>query len=614
MAKLIKSFWLLSALICLASGCSPKRVADKPRSFVPDLSKSGNSKPLPNITYTPLGKASSGSCERLQALVQAPASTTRGFQFFNTIAVDDKRNLTGALDIDKSPFIQYLLGESADKLGIKITSKEDFLKAAADAYAKGEVSGFSYEMLQVAKYVYDHQNSAAIGVIEWMLKAAGYDLDQIQEDQTNGKIEQTFPGIFGKPVALDKSLYLLLLTKLDSKLNLPSTAISQLLETKIELYAGDDWTSYRDDSKATLEAAMQAYAYDPAQPQTERLCSFELMKRSFTQLLGLKGYIGVNYTEQTSGPAVLPKLTQQQKMFPQVNMPGAFVDPNGERVVLSPDQIRAYDAVKTPLYLAQTLPVEKIIADGTVERASLANQLQFLEGAIYNFEATSPAAPWISGIDSYMLGDITNTKNRASIPGDAHSLAFGLLVMEFKNLAARNIIQINDNDKALAPGDSAAGVVVVDDDGKTVSLANVIQLAKDVALLGESLQEFVSAQKDPDAWTAFNSFYDKKTLASVFGRAMFSEQDLEQILPSQADRDSILLDKVQMLDYPLAALALKLARANLAEMSWDPSKGFDITRDPVSSESMAEVKSTLERLAIDTRSPALFNAAQSLSP
>jgi hypothetical protein len=524
------------------------------------------------------------ACERLQQLSEISSA---GPHFSYLAGLELQRGVwMGAVEISESPFTQLILGEK---------------------FAAGDEEAF-YERAR------EERAAGRIGAMKWFfvnfMRTIGA-LRTVQYSATNDKLAQNFPGIFGKVGKLEGSLPFRLAGRAAPLSRMEPKEVIAVLEAKIPLFPGDgSWSSFAKESRLSLGAALGGLGQGPGR---ERLCAQVLLHQHFAQLLRIKGH---------QSPAILPplrngrvsrveELSRSQPEFRTVEVSGALFDlAAGRSVMLPNEEISGYDPSR------RLLGVTALVPNGRVSSAAggLSEALSLMEALAFGFELSSPASP-LAQRQGYLYGDVSEEEGRALLPAEAHALSLGLLTMHFKNLAFLHIRKVNGEGSALREGEQAAGIMLASDhglDSVEVRLSEVIRFTRVVSHLDRELSRF--SGRPAAEWEVLNPVYDRKTQAAVFGRAIFSAEELEELLGPQAQAPA-LKDNLVALKLPLALLLSRMGTGPagcISIMEWHSQVGQTRPLVRCSVQERAELASVFEQLARDTGSSLLQRKAEKL--
>lgn len=583
---------VLAALaLPLGTGCVRTRVPEPQRASFPDL-RGGDPGSIGRIppVQTPLEQAQATACETLESLrIERARVAGPGFSVFASLSRKSCREqrdcagLEGAIDPASSPFTRLFLGES-----FRLDTPEEFYEKARTEYLEGRLSGVLWTLLKTAR--------AFPSVFR-----------SIQLSVTHDKLEDAFPGIFGKDSPADDSLLVKLARKSGSDLS--SEEELRILTAELPLFgSATSWDRARADAESALAAAVASTGGSAK----ERLCGFVLWQRAAGQLFALKGYRSPELRSAGENRTRVRKIDGNG--FASVEVPGVFLDREAKKgVVLTSELISGYDPAK------KAFGVTKLPLAGAYEDGGVDSLLSFLEGAIQLYDATSPAAPWFQSGQGYLLGDITAEGNPAILPHEAHGLALGLVVMGFKNLASRHILLVNSAGALKAPGESAAGMLVADDSEEglqpggsgeiVIPVSRVLSLVRSVVYLDTALKRFGS--RKASEWSALSPVYTESVLAQLLGADLFSEEELARILPAE-ERGNVLRARLSQLPLPLALLMTKFSdetgscRRNLY---WNLRTGEAQAAGLCDEKTRDAYRSALELLGRHSESPALLRRA-----
>ena len=522
-AKLsIFSFLLLCS--CAVEKNDPSRIANQEESLTSLTAK--EIQPLPGaldeVEYSP--------CARLQDLskVESEQPTEQKYSYFKKIT-GKRSGWNGAIDIAESPFTQFILGEKFVN-----GSEEDFYKKAKEERDAGRIGDMKWFFLK-------------------FMKGLG-SLRSVQHSATNDKLEEAFPGIFGDTASLDKSLFLSLANRAAPLHKIGPKQSQEILTTTVSLFPLEqNWSQYPSEVRLNLGSALNGWREGTS--EKEKLCSLVLLHHHFAQLLRIKGHNTptLYYSRWKKSPAYIEELSSSQPEFKTEEVPGAFYDWNAKQaVVVSNESITSYDPRNQAFGITSQMPQGKAEA----KPGDLGDSLSLMEALAYSFEASSPASPFVDA-NGYFFGDVQAPGGSALLPSEAHSLALGLLSMNFKNLAALHIRKVNGKGLLVQDPSAAAGIVLGRNWKENISelhLMDVIRLARVVSYLDVAMNRFRA--KEPKDWEEMNPVYNKKTLASLMGPALFTEEELSNIL-TPSERSSVLKDNLKALKFPLALLLSK---------------------------------------------------------
>ena len=515
-----KTLLTLTALVTLA--CSPAREEVKQRTFIQPITPANEklSKPY----QSPLQSDNSSASSRVTTLSQQESKVR--FQFLNAFENREDK-LVGRVEVALNPFVQFAL--SSERL--KRDDPKAFIKQVEDAHAKGEISGLQWAAFVAVREVYQATGSTW-GLIKFQTKAI------------NQKIAATFPGVLGGGNELEKSLPYLLIRKFDGGIDPANSEIQKTLAASLPLITSD----IHNDMRESLGAAIHNYPLNQNLNDSQRAASFVLFQRLFSQLLLLKGHTAVKFVVKDNLSSV-PQLTDDKASFDSQIRNGYFMDPKtGKNLALTTEDIATYDPSKRPLLLASDL---------TGSLASLATELNVTIATALAFEASSPAAYFVNGPSQYIFGDVTSLTNRAIVPAEAHSLSFGLTVMNLKNISARHIAVVNEKgqDITVAGGDPAGmSLFEIQNGEKVVKLENVLKMIELNLQLDVALDQIISKhESNPTELKAMNSLYNEPAVIAGM-------QDLRQ--------------KLSTMRFPLYLLTMRLVLNDCETLGWSADKGF----------------------------------------
>jgi hypothetical protein len=574
----------LGILLCsfLATACSVEK-NETVRSFNPESTQTTSNQVITPL-YGALDDVEITSCSRLGDLA-AMDSTGLKFSYFRK-AVEKNQNWIGGIEISESPFTQFILGEKFVN-----GSSEDFYKKAEAEYLAGR-----------------------LGEMKWLyvkfMKNIG-SLDTVQHSKTNEVLTENFPGIFGEFSDLNKSLFLSLANRALPLDRLPMKEASAVLGSRISLFPGSEWKNLPSEVRLNLGSALKGLK--AGAPDKERLCSLVLLHHHFAQLLRLKGHETpeIFAAKRKKDLSRIEELSKKQPEFRTKEISGAFFDLKENRsIVVSNESITGYDPRSKMLGITSLIPNGEV----SLQKGNLGDSLSFMEALAYSFEASSPASSLVDE-NGYLFGDVQAAGSNALLPAEAHSLALGLLSMNFKNLAALHIRKVNAKGLLVQDQSAAAGIVVGREwkqDSSELHLEDVIRLAKVVAYLDVAMNRFRA--KEPKDWEQMNPVYNAKTLASLMGPALFTEEELKNIL-SPAERSTVLKDNLRALKFPLALLLARMGtnpKGCVSVVQWNGVSGEVNPIAPCSREELVELADVFEKLARESQSPLLLKKAEEI--
>lgn len=576
---------LIAAILCTTAifSCSKGR-NDPERKNIQDLAEINKSQK--SIIASPLVSAMDDintppACTRLK---EVSASTTNAnpvvFSYLATLNLNRVREWQGRIDVEQSPFTQLFLGEK-----FALGTTEEFYKKAKEEYEAGRLS---YTKWMIVKIAYE----------------TGIGIESLQLSATNSKLEEAFPGIFGKANPMVNALYWKLANKIAIFTNISNADLKDVLTKKMPLFPGDgSWDSLADSSRISIASA--AKAFRGTNSGKEKLCASILLHQNFAQLLRLKGYHA-----PVANNSKLNELSHSQKEFPKKNITGAFINmKTGKSIVLENENISNYDPSKKLLGVVAAIPTGSV----SNQAGSVNDALAFMEALVYSFEGTSPVgATALKSNNQYLLGDILNDPH-AILPSEAHSLALGLLTMNFKNLAALHIRKIDLNgaeaseDELQSGKKLAAGILLTHQAAAQgvvlLKLDDALRFARVTSYLENSLNYFL--KEKPEDIEKLNPVYNRKTLESLFGKQMFPEEDLP----------ASLLDNLQSLRFPVALLLSQLGTSSIgcaSEMEWNLVSGERKLVNACSNSQKAELADIFELMGRAYKAPILLNKAKAL--
>lgn len=533
----------LSSLAVVA--CSPAREETKQRTFIEPI-LTVNEK-LAQPYQTPLKNENLSASVRISALAQQESE--KRFQFLHAF---ENRNdkLVGRVEVVNNPFIQFALSSER----FRRDDPKTFIKQVEEAHKKGEISGLQWAAFVTAREIYQTTGST-------------WGLNKFQTKAINQKVAATFPGALGGVNELEKSLPYLLIRKFDGAIDPANSEIQKILASSLPILTKD----FYNDMRESLGAAIHNYPLQQNLAETERAASFVLFQRLFSQLLVLKGHTAAKFSVK-NGTSSIPLLTDEKVAFDSQLRVGYFMDPKtGKNVALSSDDIANYDPMKRPLLLASN-------AKSGSALASLDLELKVTSATALAFEASSPAAYFVSGPENYIFGDITQI-NRAVVPAETHSLAFGLTVMNLKNISGRHIAIVNAEGKDISvAGGTPAGMALFEEQSgqKLVKLENVLKLIELNLQFDVALEQIIKKhEKNPTELKAMHSLYMEPAI-------ILGMRDLRA--------------KLSEMRFPLYLLTMRMVLNDRETLGWDQQKGFS---RPVNGAILAERKQRVGKVLVD---------------
>ncbi|OFZ15329.1 MAG: hypothetical protein A2Z20_11350 [Bdellovibrionales bacterium RBG_16_40_8] len=554
--KNILSFFINTMLALAVVACSPKKVPQIKRSYVPDLKQNMLTVDLVPSYQDPIFKKLS-ACVQLSNLKKQDETiynkNASKFSLFKNLyfdisgnASDKVKNFLGVIDLNESPLTKIILAEK-----FKTPTNEEFLTKIENDYRIGKLSTIEYGVIQAAK------------VSQWSLTKAKF-------FGINKKLNSMFPGIFAEEVNPSDALYLSLAKKLGYKEALPN--LNQILATTTNLLPKDIATLSKD-TESSLSAALSGLLDEPTDKfdaTEERLCSFVLFHRAFAQMLTLKGHTQP-VTTLKNGLSAVEKLDELHPEFAKTDSPGYFYDVLSDtHVVLSADDLKDYDPKIRPLSI----------------NGDLTTSLEVLDAMVSAYIATSPTL-WVNPLRS-PIGDIEDQKIAAFVPGEMHNLSLGIITMLIKNIALQNIIKVNTAGKEVKGDENAVGVLLVDNFSKqnSIKLSQVAKLLRITVRLENNLLQLKN--KKAKEWEQINTFYTKTLLKNL----------TDEMQPA-----------LKSLFLPLLLLGKQMSEAKdncIGEMLWDTSTGSTKPLRTCSEQELIDFKNAASLLARSSKSPVLY--------
>ncbi len=577
-----------------SAACAKKYAAPIERKFVDDLRaeqpavgpEAERLARLPEASNA-LAEAPLGACERLGKLSDSLADGKPVFSLLREVGREKK----GSVSLSENPFTLFALGEK-----FVLDTPEAFLQMALEGHRAGHVSTLQIMALRTA----------------WRIPSI---FRSMQISATNDKLKEKFPGLFGEQDPLGGSLVVTLgrravagpsgaVPTADAFLDTPVHA--EILAARLPLYG-----STRDSLASALTGIYRSNS------ELDRLCAVVLLQRSFSQLLSFKGYHSPSVTTPASGRSRQPRIAPLEKgdreSLRDASVGGAFADPvTGQRVVLSPEDIAAYDPARG---------VKLVAHPALAGPTQLASTLRALEVLVYLYEGTSPAAPWVREAGYSVLGDIQAANSRALVPADAHRLALGLLTMAFKNLGGMHVAKIGASGAILREGEAAAGITLLANptapgrapDRTVVRVEDAATFSRAVIFLDKALADL--AQVAPARLAELNPVYtEEKTVAKLVGSRTFSEARLAELLTAE-ERQSVLADKLAQLRMPLALLLARLLDNQggcHARIDWDLRTGVTAPQGECNATQRGALRQALTVVGAHVRSSLLVRRAEEL--
>lgn len=503
--------------ICSVYSCSNER-NDPVRKSIDNLSEVNKSQK--SIIASPLISAiddvnTPSACARLNEISDIKNQSHPAiYSYFASLTMARSREWVGRIDVEQSPFMQLFLGEK-----FALGTTEEFYKKAKEEYEAGNIS---YTKWMIVKLAYE----------------TGIGIEGLHISATNSKLEEAFPGIFGTAAPATTAIYWKLASKLLGA-NPNPVELRDTLTKKMPLFPGDgSWDSLADSSRVTIASAAKTFRGNSS--DKEKICAMILLNQNFAQLLRLKGYHAPVSIVNGKKESKVNELTSSRKEFPKKNVTGAFINvKTGKSIVLENENISSYDPAKGLLAVTSVVPNGEVSSKlGNVNDA-----LAFMETLVYAFEGTSPVgATALKNNGEYLLGDIL-TNPKAVLPAEAHSLALGLLTMNFKNLAGLHLKKFDytgaeaTNEDLQSGKKIAAGILLTHGalarGVVEIRLDDAIRFARVTSYLENGLGYFLKEKSA--AIYMLNPVYTVETQISLFGKLQFNEAKLEQAKLDLAD-------------------------------------------------------------------------------
>ncbi len=576
----MKKVLLISISSVFLFACSPEKEPFQQRTFVPETPRNQGTSDAFKPIHSPVAELGSGAtvnaCDRLTQLEQIGVDDENLSNSYSLFESFDAANKVGETNIT-NPFSEFVLTEN-----VEVPSDDDFMALAEEQYANGAIEWYEILALRAA-------HSTGIG------------FKSLKYSTVSGEVEKAMPGLYGEATDVTSSLYYGLATKMVDFAQMDNAFVNKVMTQKVPLFAGTSWTQILNEEMTTLRSALAGVygASNSFLPSEDKLCGYVLMQRSFSQLLALKGQFATVKNEAGR----LDKISREGRPFLMTDQPGGFLNSEGIPVVLSPADIATYSPAQ-PLVLRKTMMDETLPSD-------LDTQLKFLELMTLMLEASSPVSSWV-GNKTYLFGDTTNPESAAIAPAEAHSLSLGLLLIGFKNLAAQNLVFTNAKGQRLSAGETAAGFALIDTqyakgDLSEINIESVVSLMKTVVFLSNLLDEM--ATKSPEFLESMNSALNKKTLAQLVGRTMFSKTQLDEILTTE-EQKSILRNSLTDLQYPLVLMLKRFAKTKgfcATDISWNLGTGQVTQKGQCSKEQIMMVFEGLRYMGNKTKTQFLID-------
>lgn len=494
-----KNFFLSIILALIAVACSNERMPPVERSYGENVS------PVERSNFH-ASDAAVGACDRLEQLKR----DTNGADLFSVydsfsykLDRSGPHDFVAATKVGESPLLMYLLTSEkirplveADKASFKDLARVllkigeckvegtgtwgfgcKFVWAQAPMQSLGckieslaedarcqAVWGQVVAKQELGKCAYVATGPVHDGDIECGKAKAAWAQIVLADAQNkiflakNSFLQSKFPGIFGPAGDASSSVFLGMLAKQKDFFTPGPDEVARIVTSKLPLFpASRTWQAWQQDSEKSTSAWVNGASADA--PATERLCSYVLFQRAFAQLLALSGFAK---PELLNGNAIA--LDAVRPGLGIAPVAGAFLakteNSEWQPTILAPSDLAAYNPAVKLLQAAALLPSWTQAPETTPEL--LTDRLDRMLGVERFYEATSPIASWLAPTQAYLLGDILDSANSAILPAEAHALSFGLLGLDFQNLAASNIKKIKgDGSLVLSAEDVPLGFVLL---------------------------------------------------------------------------------------------------------------------------------------------------------
>lgn len=566
---------LITLCSLLFVSCSNNHGAPMERTNAPDYAKIGFQKPQWKEIENPILQVSKSACEYLSEVRDENIISEPQFSIFKKLYIVDGK-FTGRVNIINSPFTRFYLGES-----FSVPSDREFYEAARAEYEAGRLGEIAWRALQAAY-------------------KTGIGFDTIKYSTLNDKILEGFPGVFGEDSDSESSLYAGLIKKasyFENKEPSQKFNFARVNKKDYPVFLSRSWQSLDSDSLNSVTSALNAL-YNQ-NDMKEKQCANLLLQRSFSQLLKIKGFKSVNYEGVRKYSRIKKLDAEKQPEFSTHSELGSFVNLNGQAQVLSSEAIGTYDPKKMLLPLFSK---EHGRLAGSTEN------IAFLRAMLNYYQASSPAQSFVSSKSNYLLGDITKDMN-ALLPSEFHSLSLGLMIMNFKNIAALNMVKINSSGTELKPNQTAAGVLIGD---KVSGSSEIILNIQDIAKLASAVIHMERSlnllkTKSPEDLEKLNSTYSIPTLIGLMGTEMFSLEDIQRLIPDY-DPSSSLISNLKALQLPLAQLliAMRNGEVCVSKLSYDLQTSKKQAYGVCSTEIKEEVRQAINLIAKHNNSAILW--------
>ena len=169
--------------------------------------------------------------------------------------------------------------------------------------------------------------------------------------------------------------------------------------------------------------------------------------------------------------------------------------------------------------------------------------------------------------------------NRAVVPAETHSLAFGLTVMNLKNISGRHIAIVNAEGKDISvAGGTPAGMALFEEQSgqKLVKLENVLKLIELNLQFDVALEQIIKKhEKNPTELKAMHSLYMEPAI-------ILGMRDLRA--------------KLSEMRFPLYLLTMRMVLNDRETLGWDRHKGFS---RPVNGAILVERKQRVGKVLVD---------------
>lgn len=558
MAKKIFSVAFLGLLLVGAGACSQKTASVPPRdagqAFAPDSGKSFHA-----------AEFSQGACDRLDQLkrefAEAPEGSSDPFSLYNYVGLESGANgpvLRLGSRVAESPFLMLLLRSERIRGQLEIADLDfyDLVKVNTLKIGRCDVDAVGswgygchalWRQTMVSRGCAIEQAAEAPCGQVWQAVTASQEIGRCAYVETappaaddafcraskqnfamltllraqnkismakNKALEERFPGLFGTPGDGSKAVLALGLSRISGWVQLGAN-LSPIATARTALFPTErTWSAWSRDVQQSVNAA--SFGFEPDRGASERVCGLILAQRTFSQLIALNGFVRPELKNGNVEP-----LSATRASLGDVPVPGAYLsraesDAALAPTILTPERLSGYSPESGLVLGSSETP--RLYAAPTANAETLADRLARLEGLESVFEFTSPAAAWMMAARApYLLGDL-ETRTQALLPGELHALAFGHLVLNYRNLAALNLKMIKANGAMVtSTADRPAGFVLMHnlspDMVGEMHLEDLLAFARIVVRFDEAVSALL--RMDPTELRSLNSLYSEAVLTQV---------------------------------------------------------------------------------------------------